>query len=468
MRPSPSHSIEAREEMTNTHDTLPLKPVIRVEPPGPRAREIIERDHRVLMQSFSRWYPLVVEKAVDYVVYDVDGNAYIDLNSGLAVLNVGSTNPYVVEAAKKQLELFTHYSLTDFYYEVAVRLAEKLVEIAPFSGPGRVFFGNSGAEAVEASIKIARYATKRQYLVAFLGAFHGRTMGAVSLTASKPVQRRGFSPLLPSVVHVPYPYPYRCPFGDLEPRECGDAVIGYIEEWVFGKMLDPSETAAFILEPIQGEGGYIVPPDNFLPRLARLAEKHGILLVADEVQTGFCRTGRTFAVQHWGVEPDLVALAKAIAGGLPLGAVVGKEKVMTIEPGGHASTFGGNPVSAAAALAAIRFMEERRLCDRAARLGEKVMKRLREAMESEEAPLIGDVRGRGLMIGVELVRNRDTKEPARKEVAELLNRMFKKGYLVIAAGVSTVRLAPPLTIPEEALMNAVEALIEEIKRLGKP
>lgn len=444
-----------------------MKPVIRVEPPGPKAREIIERDHRVLMQSFKRWYPLVVEKAIDYIVYDVDGNMYIDLNSGLGVLNVGSTNPRVVEAARRQLELFTHYSLTDFYYEVAVRLAEKLIEIAPFSAPGRVFFTNSGAESIEATIKVSRYSTRRQYILAFLGGFHGRTMGAVSLTASKSVQRKGFSPLLPSVIHAPFPYPYRCPFGDLGPNECGEAVIGYIEDMIFSKLVDPSEVAAVVVEPIQGEGGYIVPPDNFFPLLRRLTEKHGIVLAVDEVQSGFCRTGKVFAIENWSVEPDVVATAKAIAGGLPLGAVIGKEEVMSIGPGGHASTFGGNPVSAAAALAVIDFMEKENLCERAAHLGSKVIKRLREAMESDEAPLIGDVRGKGLMIGVELVKDRKTKKPAEKELATLLTRLFKRGYLAIAAGTSTLRIAPPLTIPEEALMNAVEAIIEEIKRIGK-
>ena len=440
------------------------RPRIIVEPPGPRAREVIERDRKVLMQSFSRWYPLVVAKAHDYIVYDVDGNMYIDLNAGIAVLNVGSTNKLVVDEAKRQLEQFTHYSLTDFYYENAVALAEKLVEIAPFRGPGKVFFTNSGAESIEASIKVARHSTGRQYIIAFMGAFHGRTMGAVSLTASKPVQRKGFSPLLPSVIHVPYPYPYRCPFNAGTPEECGEAAVSFIEEWVLGKMVDPEEVAAIFFEPIQGEGGYIVPPDNFLPRLARLAESHGILLVADEVQTGFCRTGRTFAVQHWGIEPHVVATAKAIAGGLPLGAVIGRANVMNIPPGGHASTFGGNPVSVAAALAVIGFMEKNRLCERAERLGSKVLARFREAMESGEAPLVGDVRGKGLMIGVELVRDRKTKEPARRELASILMNLFKRGYLVIAAGVSTIRISPPLTITEEALMNAVEAIIEETRR----
>jgi 4-aminobutyrate aminotransferase len=291
-------------------------------------------------------------------------------------------------------------------------------------------------------------------------------MGAVSLTASKPVQRRGFSPLLPSVIHVPYPYPYRCPFNANTPEECGESVIGFLEEWVFGKLVDPYEVAAFIVEPIQGEGGYIVPPDNFFPKLRKIADKHGILLVVDEVQSGFCRTGKMFAIEHWNTEPDVVATAKAIAGGLPLGAVIGKETVMTIKPGGHASTFGGNPVSAAASLAVIDYMEKNRLCERAARLGDLVLKRLNEAMENEEAPLIGDVRGKGLMIGIELVRDRATKEPADKELEEILMRLFKKGYLVIAAGRSTIRIAPPLTIPEDTLMDAVEALIGEIRAVS--
>ncbi len=436
-------------------------PKIIVEPPGPKARAIIERDSRVLMQSFVRWYPLVVEEVRDYIVRDVDGNVYIDLNAGIAVLNVGGSNPLVLEKARKQMEKLIHYSLTDFYYEVAVELAEKLVEVVPAKKPSKVFFTNSGAESIEASIKVSRYSTQRQYIIAFLGAFHGRTMGALSLTASKPVQRRRFSPLLPSVIHVPYPYPYRCPFKAEEPNECGEAVLGYIEEWVFGKLVDPAEVAAIVVEPIQGEGGYIVPPDNFLPGLAKLAEKHGIVLVADEVQTGFARTGRWFAVEHWNVTPDVIATAKAIAGGFPLGAVVGHEKVMSIEPGGHATTFGGNAVAAAAALAVIEFIEKERLWEKAARLGEKALKRLEEA--KQEIEMIGDVRGKGLMIGIELVKSKETKEPASKELAEILMRLFKKGYLVIGAGVSTVRLAPPLTIPEDVFMSALEAVISEIK-----
>jgi 4-aminobutyrate aminotransferase len=443
---------------------LPKRPVIRVEPPGPRARKLLEEDAKYLMQSFVRWYPLVVSHARDYVVYDVDGNAYIDLNSGIGVLNVGSSNPEVIEAAKRQLDAFTHYSLTDFYYEVAVELARKLIELAPWKGGGKVFFTNSGTESVEAALKAARYSTRRPYIIAFLGAFHGRTLGSLSLTASKPTQRKGFAPLLPGVIHVPYPYSYRCPFRAETPEECGEAVIGYIEEWIFGKLVDPSEVAAFVLEPIQGEGGYIVPPDNFLPKLRSLADKHRIFLISDEVQSGFCRAGKWFAIENWGVEPDAMTLAKAIAGGLPLGALVGKDKVMTIEPGGHASTFGGNPVSAAAALAVIDYISRHNLCERARKLGEDVIKRFTEAMD--EIPLIGDVRGKGLMIGVELVRNRKTKEPASKELGEILMTLFKRGYLVIGAGISTIRIAPPLTIDEEALNNAVDEIIMVLREFS--
>ncbi len=440
------------------------KPKITCEPPCSKAREILERDREVLMQSFARWYPLVVDRAENYVIYDVDGNAYIDLNAGLGVLNVGSNNPWVLEAVRKQLEKFLHYSLTDFYYQEAVELAKKLVQIAPWDGGGKVFFTNSGAESIETSIKVARYSTKRQYIIGFIGSFHGRTMGALSLTSSKPVQRKNFSPLLPGIIHVPYPYPYRCPFKTNDPRECGELVINYIEEWIFNKYIDPSEIAAFIFEPILGEGGYIVPPDNFFPKLRRLADKHGILLISDEVQSGFCRTGEWFAIQNWGVEPDAIALAKAIANGLPLGAVVGKNNVMSIEPGGHASTFGGNPVSARAALAVVEFIERNNLCERARDLGEKTLKRLYEAMD--EVEMIGDVRGKGLMIGIELVRDRKTKEPATKELSSILMSLFKKGYLVIGAGISSIRIAPPLTISEEALMNAVETIIDTIKRQG--
>ncbi|MEB3845115.1 MAG: acetyl ornithine aminotransferase family protein [Desulfurococcales archaeon] len=441
-------------------------PLIRVEPPGPNAQKVLEEDEKYLMQSFVRWYPLVVKTAKGAVVEDVDGNLYIDFNSALAVMNVGHGHPKVVEAIKRQAEKLLHFSLTDFYYEEAVRAAKKAVEISPFD-EGKVFFANSGAETVEGAVKVARghFHGSRPYIIGFLGAFHGRTYGAMSITASKPVQRKWFSPLVPNIIHVPYPYPYRCPFKSETPEECGEAVLSYIEEWIFGKIVDPSEVAAFIFEPIQGEGGYIVPPDNFIPGLRRLADKHGILLIDDEVQAGVGRTGKWFAINHWGVKPDIITVAKAIGGGLPLGVIIGRSDVMDLPPGSHASTFGGNPVSLAAMNAVIDVIKEEGLLDRAARLGEEVKKYFSDL--SLEVPIIGDVRGKGFMIGVELVRDRESKEPAKKELAEIIRRSFKRGLLVIGAGVSTIRIAPPLVIEEDLLWRGVEilgAIIREVWR----
>ena len=441
-------------------------PRIVVEPPGPRARRVLEEDSRLLMQSFVRWYPLVVETAYGALVKDVDGNIYIDFNSALAVANVGHNHPRVVEAIKRQAEKLIHFSLTDFYYEEAVAAARRLAGIAPVEGP-KVFFANSGAETVEGAVKIARghFRGSRPYIIGFLGAFHGRTLGALSITSSKPVQRKWFSPLVPNIIHVPYPYPYRCPFRAETPEECGEAVLAYIEEWILGKMVDPSEVAAFIFEPIQGEGGYIVPPDNFLPGLRRLANKHGILLIDDEVQAGIGRTGKWFAIEHWNVQPDIITSAKAIAGGLPLGAIIGRGDVMDLPAGSHASTFGGNPVSLAALNAVIDVIEDERLLERVQRLGEEVKKYFWDL--ASEVSLIGDVRGKGFMIGVELVRDRKTKEPAKKELATLLNRCFKRGVLVIGAGVSVIRIAPPLVIPEDLLWKGLEIIADELKRIDK-
>jgi 4-aminobutyrate aminotransferase len=441
-------------------------PLIKVEPPGPKAKEIIEKDEKYLMQSFVRWYPLVIKTGKGAVVEDVDGNLYIDLNAGIAVLATGHLHPKVVDAIKRQAEKLIHYSLTDFYYEEAVEAAETLASISPIKDP-KIFFANSGAETIEGTIKIARghFEGKRPYIIAFLGAFHGRTMGANSLTASKPVQRKGFAPMVPCVIHVPYPYPYRCPFKAETPEECGEAVLGYIEDWIFSKLVDPSEVSLIVVEPIQGEGGYIVPPDNFLPGLRKLADKYGILLAADEVQSGMGRTGRWFAVEHWGVVPDLITSAKAIAGGLPLGAIIGKKEVMTLPKGSHATTFGGNPVALAALKAVVSVIKEERLLERVEKLGNEVIKYFKDLQE--ELPIIGDVRGKGFMIGVELVRDRKTKEPAVKELAEVLKRSFKKGVLVIGAGVSTIRIAPPLVIPEELLWKALEIIADNLKEVQK-
>ncbi|MEB3692525.1 MAG: acetyl ornithine aminotransferase family protein [Caldisphaeraceae archaeon] len=442
-------------------------PYIKVEPPGPIARSIIEKDQKLLMQSYVRWYPLVIKTGKGAVVEDVDGNKYIDMNAGLAVMALGHNHPNVVEAIKKQAEKLQHYSLTDFYYEEAVTAAEKLLSISPIKD-GRVFYTNSGAESIEGALKISRYyhEGKRQYIMAFLGAFHGRTMGSLSLTASKSHYREHYSPLIPGVIHVPYPYPYRCPFKAEEPKECGEAVLGFIEDWIFQKLVEPSEVSSIFFEPIQGEGGYIVPPDNFIPGLRRIADKNGILLVDDEVQSGTARTGKWYAIEHWGVVPDMIAMAKAVGGGLPLGAIVGKSEVMNpMKKGSHANTFGGNPIALAAMKAVIETIESEKILARVTKLGEMVMKYFNEL--KEELEIIGDVRGKGLMIGVELVRDRKTKEPAVKEIGRILNKSFKRGVLVIGAGVSSIRIAPPLVIEEDLLAKAIEIIGEILKEENK-
>jgi len=434
-------------------------PKIVVEPPGPKARELLERDQRVISPSYVRFYPLVVDRAKGVLIYDVDGNVYIDLNSGLAVMSVGHGHPEVLKAIKEQADRLLHYSNTDFYYEPSVRLAEKLVQITPGNFGKRVYFGNSGAEAVEAAMKMARWHTKRQYFIGFIGAFHGRTLGSLSLTSSKPVQRGRFSPLIPGVVHVPYPYCYRCPFRQQFP-DCGLYCVDFIEEWVLKKYVPPDEVAAFVIEPIQGEGGYVPPPEGYFERLRKLADEHDILLIVDEVQSGTGRTGKWWAIEHWGVVPDAITSAKALGGGLPLGALIARENLMDWVGGSHASTFGGNPVSCAASLATISVIERDNLLERVARLGEEVKKRFRDAMS--EHPLIGDVRGKGFMVGVELVKDRETKEPAKKEAAEVMMRAWKSGVAVITAGVSTIRIAPPLNIPEDLLWRAIDIILDKM------
>ncbi|AFA40330.1 4-aminobutyrate aminotransferase-related aminotransferase [Pyrobaculum oguniense TE7] len=430
-------------------------PQIIVEPPGPKAREIVKRDEEVIMQSFVRWYPLVIARGYGPVVEDVDGNLYIDFNAGIAVTNVGHAHPKVVDAIKKQAELFLHYSLTDFYYEVAVRLAERLITIAPISGGKKVFFTNSGTESIEGVLKIARgyFKGQRPYVIAFLGAFHGRTYGSMSLSASKTVHRRHFSPLVPGIIHAPFPHPVHCPFKASTAEECGEYALEFLEEWIFRRLVDPSEVALVIMEPVQGEGGYVVPPKNFVQGLWKIAKEHGILFAVDEVQTGFGRTGRWFAIEHFGVEPDLIATAKAIAAGLPLGAIIGRAEVMSLPRGAHANTFGGNPVAAAAALASLEVVEEEELLHHAELLGEELKKFFRDELGDRH-----DVRGLGLMIGVELL---DEKKKPAKYLDEVLTKAFKRGVAVIGAGLSTIRVAPPLVIPRDMALRAA-AIITDI------
>ena len=428
-------------------------PNIVVKPPGPKARAIVERDHAIISPSFGRVYPLVIKSGRGCIITDVDGNEYIDLNAGLAVCNVGHSHPRVVQAIKDQADRFLHYSYTDFYYENYIDLGEALHDLIPGDFEKKFFYGNSGAESVEAAIKLSRWHSRRQGILAYIGAFHGRTLGAVSLTASKPAQRRYFAPLLPGVEHIFYPYCYRCPF-NLECPDCGYRCVTYIDDYLFHKFVPPEEVAMILVEVIQGEGGYIVPPDGYFKALRRLCDEHGILVAADEVQSGLGRTGKWFASEHFGLVPDIVCMAKGIAAGLPLGVTASRADLMDWTPGSHASTFGGNPVSASAAIEVIKIIKEERLLENAEKVGGYLIERLREMQETH--PMIGDVRGKGLMVGVELVKDRDSKEPAKEETEEVMMRCFEKGAALVNCGVSVIRWMPPLLITEELIDSALE------------
>jgi 4-aminobutyrate aminotransferase len=413
-----------------------------------------------MSQNYRKDYPLVAARGLGPVVEDADGNRYLDFAAGIAVVATGHCHPEVVTAIKAQAERLLHICATDFYYENLVALAEGLARHAPGPGPWRVFFANSGAEVVEAAIKLARSRTGRAKIVAFYGAFHGRTYGALSLTASKPVQRKGYGPLLPEVLHSHYAYCYRCPV-NREPKTCHVECLDLLTQTMFGSTLDPREVAAVIVEPVQGEGGYVVPHPGFLKRLREVTREHGILLIADEVQCGMGRTGRFFASQHFGLEPDLIAVAKGIASGMPLGALIARADVMQWESGGHGSTFGGNPVSVAAALATLRLLEGG-LVANAEAVGALLMGRLRDRLSSH--PAVGDIRGLGLMIGVEIVER--GREPAPELRERILEEAFRRGLLLLGCGKSTIRLAPPLVIDGEDAEIAATILEESIRAVA--
>jgi len=434
------------------------RPQIKTELPGPKAKEIIGRDAKVMSTSLSRDVPLVVERTQDVWIYDVDGNEFLDMTSGVGVTNVGHTNPQVVEAIKNQVEKFLHFAGTDFYYEPQVTLAESLNDIRPFKEHGRVFFTNSGTESVEACIKLARYKTRRPLYIGFLGGFHGRTMGSLSFTSSKVIQRRYFSPMMPQVVHIPFPDIYRPPEG-VVPEKVTDFVIWYLNR-MFETVAPPEDVAAVLVEPIQGEGGYIVPPKDFFPRLKQELDKHGIYLIVDEVQSGMGRTGKMFAIEHFGVEPDIVSIAKGIASGMPMGACLAKESVMDWEEAAHSNTYGGNPVAAVAATETIKLLKSG-LVENAAKIGDYFISQLRELQKKYE--VIGDVRGIGLMLAIDFV-----KDPVKRDYNyELRNKViqeaFKRGLVCLAAGKSAIRFAPPLTLKEEHVDIAIEILDESIK-----
>jgi len=430
--------------------------------PGPKAKAIIARDAHVVSPSYTRGYPLVIERGYGAMVEDVDGNVFLDCAAGIAVTATGHSHPDVVNAITEQAQRFLHMSGTDFYYEAQVKLAEDLAAVVPIDGGVRSFFGNSGTEAIEACIKLARYATKRDNLIAFLGGFHGRTLGALSLTASKAIQRRGFGPMMPGVYHAPYADCYRCPLG-LKSESCAAECIDYIEDQIFLHLVSPDEVAAIVVEPIQGEGGYVVPPDKFIQRLRELTTTHGILLVADEVQSGMGRSGKMFAIEHTGVRPDMIAIAKGIASGMPLGVAAARADIMTWPPGAHASTFGGNPVSCAAAVATIKLLKARLIAN-AAEVGAHLMAALK-ALEGKH-PLIGDVRGRGLMIGIELVTDKKSKTPAGPARDKIVELAFGHGCLFLGAGENSIRICPPLVITQAEADAGLDILEHSIGYVG--
>jgi 4-aminobutyrate aminotransferase len=415
--------------------------------PGPKGKALIERDHRVISPSYTRSYPFAMARGEGAEVWDVDGNRFIDFTTGIAVTATGHAHPEVVQAIKDQADKFIHMAGTDFYYEVEIALAEKLNEHAPFDEDAKVFFTNSGTEAVEAAVKLARYHSGRGRFIAFYGGFHGRTLGSLAFTASKYTQQGGFFPAMPGVTHVSYSNPYRCPHSR-ETAACEENCMcaDYIENVILSQAVPPEEVAGILVEPIQGEGGYVVPADNFLPRLRQICDKHGILLIADEVQSGMGRSGKWFAVEHWDVEPDIVCIAKGIASGMPIGAMVARKSLMTWPPGAHGNTFGGNPIACAAALTTIRLVKEGYM-ENAARMGEYILDALAEIQARH--PSIGNVRGKGLMIGVEFVKDRAGKEPAKALRDAVVHHAFQNGLLLLGCGTSVIRISPALNISRE-------------------
>lgn len=427
--------------------------------PGPKAKEYLSKNEKFVTDSLPHAYPLVVKKAYGSTIEDVDGNRYLDFAAGIAVCSTGHCHPKVVNAIKEQAEKLIHICGADFYDPQYISLAERLAKLAPGDSPKKVFLGNSGAEAVEAALKLSRHHTGRSHIIAFFGAFHGRTMGAVSLTASKPKYHKGFGPLLPDITHIPYGYCYRCPYNLTHP-ECDLACVDYIEDKLFTHTIAPTELAAIFVEPIQGEGGYIVPPEGWLTKIRALCDKYGILLVADEVQSGIGRTGKMFASEHWNVEPDIICSAKALASGMPISAMIAKESVMTWPPGSHGSTYGGNPVACAAAHATLDVIESEGLMENATQVGDQLLKKLNDLKASSK--LIGDVRGLGLMIGVELVTNKETKQRAKQEVEEVIQESFRRGLILLPCGPNTIRFAPPLNITVDEMNAAYDIFAEAL------
>ena len=436
-----------------------MKIEIKTVLPGPKAAELIEKDRIFVSPSYTRIYPLVADRGQGLWIQDVDGNVFLDFTAGIAVCATGHCHPRVVAAIKDQADRLLHMSGTDFFYAPQIVLAEKLASLLGTDQDYKVYFGNSGAEAVEAAFKLARWHTRRELNIAFYGAFHGRTMGALSLTASKAIQKKHYHPFVPGITHIPYPYCYRCSQHMSYPQ-CDLACVEWIEDTLFRTTLPPEEVAAIFVEPIQGEGGYIVPPPEFHQKLFQIAQKYGILYVADEVQSGMGRTGKMFAMEHFGVQPDIIALAKGIASGMPLGAMVARAEIMNWEAGSHASTFGGNPVSCRAALVTIEMLQES-LMQNARIQGERLIQGLRALQQSQES--MGDVRGKGLMVAVELVQDRETRTSAKKWRDAVIRKAFQKGLLLLGCGENSIRFCPALTVSAEQIDECLSIFDEAVR-----
>lgn len=438
------------------------KPVIKITPPGPKAKKIIDIDLRIASPALTRTSDLVPEESHDVWVKDVDGNIYMDLGSGIAVTNLGHNHPKVVETLKSFAGKLDHINSNDYYSVQMVEYFEMLMQTIPGIWPKRGFLSNSGAEAVECGLKIAKWHSNRPYTVGFIGAFHGRTMGALSFTTTSVSPRRRYFPMMPGAIHTPYAYCYRCVFKQKYP-ECGMTCIDYLENTLMKKVAPPEEVGAILFECIQGAGGYIVPPDDFLKELRRIASKYNILLIDDEVQTGMGRTGKMWAIQHTDVEPEILCAAKGIAAGLPMGATIAKAEVMDWSPGSHENTMGGNPLITEVAKTTLNVLKEEKLLENAIKQGTYLKKRLEEVQNRQE--IIGDIRGKGLMVGVELVKDRKSKEPASGARDKLIEEAFKRGILLLGAGASSLRLAPPLTITKNYVDVAVDIFEESLKKV---
>lgn len=464
-RGRPGHEDEPRAVNTGSDGPVStprrLKHLTNNDVPGPKARALIARDREVVSPSYPRAYGFVMDHGAGCEVWDVDGNRFLDFAAGIAVCSTGHSHPRVVEAIQDQAERFLHIS-SDYYHQNWVELSERLSQLAPFDDPARIFLTNSGTEAVEAAIKVARHHTGRQNFIGFYGGFHGRTMGSLAFTASKPVYRRGFMPLMNGVTHAPFPDEYR-PILQHDGGDYGETVVRYIEEVILQNAVPPEDCAGILVEPIQGEGGYVVPPPGFFPALRRLCDKYGMLLILDEVQTGVGRTGKMWAIEHWGVEPDLVTSAKGLGSGIPLGALIVREGIMDWTEGAHGNTYGGNPIACVAAMETLELVEDG-LMQNAAVQGEYLMDALAEIQARHAS--IGQVRGKGLMVGVELVKDRESKEPAVDLRDELEEAAFHEGLLTLGCGRSSIRIAPPLIINRSQIdegLQVFEAALTEVE-----